>query len=93
VQLLPYASSTFRKYMQRAATPGLTAALLMAAAAPQLAAADAAAAAAAAGGGEEAAADEWQQQQQQGVVGFSYTPAVEALLLPYFLEFCQQQYK
>jgi hypothetical protein len=48
--------------------------------------------AAAATGGEEVAAGDW-QHHQQGLASFSYTPAVEALLLPYFLEFCQQQYK
>ncbi|WIA34808.1 hypothetical protein OEZ86_013108 [Tetradesmus obliquus] len=84
--LLPHASSTFRKYMQRAATPGFTAALFMAAAAPP-AAPDAAADDAAAG------SEQQQQQQQQGPGGMGYTPAVEALLMPYFLEFCQQQYK
>jgi hypothetical protein len=73
--------------MQRAATPGLTAALLMAAtAAPEPAATPNMAAA------DEAAASGLQQQQGE-VSGISYTPAVEALLMPYFLEFCQQQYK
>jgi hypothetical protein len=85
LQLLPHASAAFRKYMQRAATPGLSAALFMAAAAPP----DPAAAAAA---GDLQQQQQQQQQQQEGA-GISYTPAVEALLMPYFLEFCQQQYK
>ncbi|KAF8061391.1 ileS [Scenedesmus sp. PABB004] len=87
-RLLPQATTAFRKFVARAATPGLTAALLVAAAAPPPAPPPPGAAAPPPPphGGDGAAPAAAERQLR-------YTPAVEAALMPYFIEFCRRQYK
>lgn len=93
LQLLPLALDSYRRFLARAATPGLTAAML-------LSGADTATAAQLYGATVAAAEpqDSTETEQPAGkaaAIGIrvSCTSAVESLLLPYFVEFCRRQYK
>lgn len=77
LQLLPQATASFRRYIQRAVTPGLLTALLAAGVRP--------ASSSSSGGAGSGSGD-------AAVLVPSYTPEVEGILLPLFLEYCQQHY-
>jgi hypothetical protein len=76
LQLLPQATASFRRYIQRAITPGLLTALLAAGVQPPSSSGG--------GGGSSSGAE--------AALVPAYTPKVEAVLLPLFLEYCQQHY-
>jgi len=69
LQLIPQAATSFKRYMQRAITPGFLAALLVAGAQP---------------GSSSNASSELQP---------AYNADVGALLLPAFLQYCQEHYQ
>jgi hypothetical protein len=85
LQLLPQATASFRRYIQRAVTPGLLTALL--AAGVPLPSSSSSSSSSSGGSGSSSGGS-----GAETALVPAYTPKVEGILLPLFLEYCQQHY-